>query len=145
MTTWTSAITEDPSHDERPVPPSEDGASSSGPWLTLEEFEDAVGDALDLVPVALMDQLDNVVFLVEEEPPPEDPELLGVYDGVPLTERDLSWGGTLPDRITIFSGPLQRMCQDREELLDEIAVTVVHEIAHHFGIDDETLHDLGWG
>lgn len=145
MTTWTSAITEDPSHDERPVPPSEDGAPSSGPWLTLEEFEDAVGDALDLVPVALMDQLDNVVFLVEEEPPPEDPELLGVYDGVPLTERDLSWGGTLPDRITIFSGPLQRMCQDREELLDEIAVTVVHEIAHHFGIDDETLHDLGWG
>ena len=145
MTTWTSAITEDPSHDERPVPPSEDGAPSAGPWLTLEAFEDAVGDALDLVPVALMDQLDNVVFLVEEEPPPEDPELLGVYDGVPLTERDLSWGGTLPDRITIFSGPLQRMCQDREELLDEIAVTVVHEIAHHFGIDDETLHDLGWG
>ena len=145
MTTWTSAITEDPSHDERPVPPSEDGAPSSGPWLTREEFEDAVGDALDLVPVALMDQLDNVVFLVEEEPPPEDSELLGVYDGVPLTERDLSWGGTLPDRITIFRGPLVRMCEDREHLLDEIAVTVVHEIAHHFGIDDAALHELGWG
>jgi len=144
VTTWTSAITEDPSHDERPRPPPGGGAPSAGPWLTLEEFEDAVGDALDLVPVALMDQLDNVVFLVEEEPPPEDPELLGVYDGVPLTERDLSWGGTLPDRITIFSGPLQRMCQDREELLDEIAVTVVHEIAHHFGIDDNRLTELGW-
>ncbi len=120
--------------------PGEDPAS-----LSMTEFEEAVGDALDLVPVELMDQLDNVVFLVEEEPPPEDPELLGVYDGVPLTERDLSWGGTLPDRITIFRGPLVRMCEDREHLLEEIAVTVVHEIAHHFGIDDEALHELGWG
>ena len=92
-----------------------------------------------------MDRLDNVVFLVEDEPPADDPELLGVYDGVPLTERDTFWGGTLPDRITIFSGPLQRMCHDRDELLDEIAITVVHEIAHHFGIDDDTLHELGWG
>ncbi|WP_237565749.1 metallopeptidase family protein [Ornithinimicrobium cerasi] len=113
--------------------------------LTHEEFEEAVGDALDLVPVELMDQLDNVAFFVEQEPPPEDPELLGVYDGVPLTERDHGWGGHLPDRIIIFSGPLQRMCEDREELLEEIAVTVVHEIAHHFGIDDDTLHKLGWG
>ena len=92
-----------------------------------------------------MDQLDNVVFLVEDEPPEDDPELLGVYDGTPLTERDQAWGGAMPDRITIFRGPLLRMCEDREELLDEIAVTVVHEIAHHFGIDDQRLHDLGWG
>ena len=113
--------------------------------VTPEEFEELVADALDEVPPDLLDLLDNVVFLVEDEPPPEDPELLGVYDGVPLTERDLSWGGTVPDRITIFRGPLLRMCEDREELLDEIAVTVVHEIAHHFGIDDERLHDLGWG
>ena len=113
--------------------------------MSRDEFEEAVGDALDLVPDRLMDQLDNVVFLVEDEPPPEDPELLGVYDGVPLTERDLAWGGHVPDRITVFRGPLLRMCQDRDELLEEIAVTVVHEIAHHFGIDDERLHDLGWG
>lgn len=113
--------------------------------MSRDEFEEAVGDALDLVPDRLMDQLDNVVFLVEDEPPPEDQELLGVYDGVPLTERDLAWGGHVPDRITVFRGPLLRMCQDREELLEEIAVTVVHEIAHHFGIDDERLHDLGWG
>lgn len=113
--------------------------------MTRPEFEEAVGDALDLVPTELMDQLDNVVFLVEDEPPEDDPELLGVYDGTPLTERDQAWGGAMPDRITIFRGPLQRMCEDREELLDEIAVTVVHEIAHHFGIDDERLHDLGWG
>ncbi|MDO5741084.1 MAG: metallopeptidase family protein [Ornithinimicrobium sp.] len=113
--------------------------------MSREEFEEAVGDALDLVPSQLMDQLDNVAFFVEDEPSAEEPELLGVYDGVPLTERAMSWGGGMPDRITIFSGPLQRMCQDREELLDEIAVTVVHEIAHHFGINDDTLHDLGWG
>lgn len=113
--------------------------------MTREEFEEAVGDALDLVPTGLMDQLDNVVFLVEDEPPAEDPELLGVYDGIPLTERDLSWGGSVPDRITVFRGPLVRMCDSREELLDEIAVTVVHEIAHHFGIDDDRLHELGWG
>ncbi|MBR7743164.1 metallopeptidase family protein [Phycicoccus sp. BSK3Z-2] len=93
-----------------------------------------------------MRMLDNVVFLVEDEPPPEDPELLGVYDGVPLTERGDLWAaGALPDRIVLFRGPLARMCHDIEELTDEIAVTVVHEIAHHFGIEEEALHDLGWG
>lgn len=129
----------------RPPP---DPAPAEGAALELmsqEEFEAAVGEALDLVPPALMDMLDNVVFLVEGEPSAEDPELLGVYDGTPLTERDGAWGGHLPDRITIFAGPLTRMCADREELLEEIAVTVVHEIAHHFGIEEERLHDLGWG
>jgi predicted Zn-dependent protease with MMP-like domain len=109
------------------------------------EFEDAVGDALDEVPSELMALLDNVVFLVEDEPPAGDPDLLGIYDGTPLTERGDGWAGALPDRITIFRGPLSRMCEDREELLDEIAITVVHEIAHHFGIDDARLHELGWG
>ena len=89
--------------------------------------------------------LDNVVFLVEDEPPADEPDLLGIYDGTPLTERGDAWAGSLPDRITIYRGPLQRMCEDRDELLDEIAITVVHEIAHHFGIDDDRLHDLGWG
>jgi predicted Zn-dependent protease with MMP-like domain len=109
------------------------------------EFEDAVADSLDHVPPELMALVDNVVFLVEDEPPPDEPELLGLYDGVPLTERDDGWGGNLPDRITLYRGPLMRMCESREELLDEIAVTVVHEIAHHFGIDDDRLHALGWG
>lgn len=109
------------------------------------EFEEAVGDALDAVPQELMNLLDNVVFFVEDEPPADDPDLLGIYDGTPLTERGDAWAGALPDRITIFRGPLSRMCEDREDLLDEIAVTVVHEIAHHFGIDDARLHDLGWG
>ena len=113
--------------------------------MGTQEFEEAVGDALDEVPAELMALLDNVVFLVEDEPPAEDPDLLGVYDGTPLTERGDGWAGALPDRITIFRGPLTRMCEDRDELLDEIAVTVVHEIAHHFGIDDTRLHALGWG
>jgi len=113
--------------------------------MDAAEFEDAVGDALDEVPSELMALLDNVVFLVEDEPPADDPDLLGLYDGTPLTDRGDGWAGALPDRITIFRGPLSRMCEDREELLDEIAVTVVHEIAHHFGIDDARLHALGWG
>ena len=113
--------------------------------MGAQEFEEAVGDALDEVPPELMALLDNVVFLVEDEPPAEDPDLLGIYDGTPLTERGDGWAGALPDRITIFRGPLSRMCEDRDELLDEIAVTVVHEIAHHFGIDDVRLHALGWG
>ena len=113
--------------------------------MEAAEFEDAVGDALDEVPAELMALLDNVVFLVEDEPPADDPDLLGIYDGTPLTERGDAWAGALPDRITIFRGPLARMCEDREELLDEIAVTVVHEIAHHFGIDDARLHQLGYG
>ncbi|HEV7147481.1 MAG TPA: metallopeptidase family protein [Pedococcus sp.] len=110
-----------------------------------EQFDDAVGDALDAVPSELMALLDNVVFLVESEPPPQDPQLLGLYEGTPLTERGDAWAGALPDRITLFRGPLMRMCADRAELLEEIAITVVHEIAHHFGIDEARLHDLGWG
>ena len=113
--------------------------------MSREDFEVAVGDALDEVPPQLMDLLDNVVFLVEDEPPDDDPDLLGVYDGVPLTERDDLFGAPMPDRITIFRGPTLRMCQDRDEVIDEVAVTVVHEIAHHFGIDDAKLHALGWG
>ena len=113
--------------------------------LTTEEFDVAVGDALDAVPADLLDLMNNVVFLVEDEPPLDDPELLGLYDGTPLTERYEGWAaGALPDRITIFRGPTLRMCRTREEVLDEVSVTVVHEIAHHFGIDDERLHELGW-
>lgn len=123
----------------------EDTLPEESVQMSREEFEIAVGDALDQVPAQLMDLLDNVVFFVEDEPPADDPDLLGVYDGVPLTERDDMFGGAMPDRITIFRGPTLRMCEDRDEVIDEVAVTVVHEIAHHFGIDDAKLHALGWG
>lgn len=113
--------------------------------MSAEDFEAAVSDALDLVPPELGRLMDNVVVLVEDEPPADDPDLLGLYEGTPLTERDGWWAaGSLPDRITIFRNPTLRMCADSGEVVDEVAVTVVHEIAHHFGIDDERLHDLGW-
>ncbi|QTE31233.1 metallopeptidase family protein [Pengzhenrongella sicca] len=113
--------------------------------MTLAEFEDAVRDALDEIPEELAAQMDNVVVLVEDDPPADDPDLLGVYDGVPLTERGEFWAtGALPDRITIFRRPTLAMCDSREEVVEEVAVTVVHEIAHHFGIDDDRLHELGW-
>ena len=109
-----------------------------------EEFEELVGRALDGVPAELTRLMDNVVVLVEDEAPEDDPDLLGLYDGVPLTERDSSYTFLPPDRIFVFRGPLSRMCESPEELVEEVRITVVHEIAHHFGIDDEALHDLGY-
>ena len=112
--------------------------------IAAEEFEALVGDALDGVPPELAALLDNVVVLVEEEPPAEEPDLLGLYDGIPLTELDSGYTFRAPDRILIFRSPLLEMCETREELTEEIRITVVHEIAHHFGIDDERLHAWGY-
>ncbi len=97
------------------------------PEVTTAEFEEAVSAALDAVPTALMDMLDNVAFFVEQEPSNDQPDdLLGIYEGVPLTERDIGWGAmTLPDRITLFKGPLSRLCESREELEEEINKPVV--------------------
>jgi len=113
--------------------------------LEADEFDEVVADALDSIPAALLDKLNNVVVVVEDEPADANRDLLGVYDGVPLTERDDIYEGQLPDRIVIYRGPLLRMCADRPELVSEITITVVHEVAHHFGIDDDRLHALGWG
>jgi predicted Zn-dependent protease with MMP-like domain len=114
--------------------------------LSDEEFDRAVAAALDTLPPDLARLMDNVVVLVEEEPPEDvDEGTLGLYDGTPLTERGDGWAGSLPDRILIFRGPLLDMCEDAEEVEDEVRITVVHEVAHHFGIDDERLHELGWG
>lgn len=115
--------------------------------MSLAEFEQAVADGLDLIPDELARHIDNVVVLVEDEPPSEveDPDLLGLYEGTPLTERGEWWAaGSLPDRITIFRNPTLRYCSSVEEVVEEVAVTVVHEIAHHFGIEDDRLHELGW-
>ena len=113
--------------------------------VAADEFEQLVAEALDTLPAPLAALMDNVVVLVEAEPPADDPGLLGRYDGIPLTERDSNYTFVLPDRILIFRGPLIRMCRDRAELVDEVRITVVHEVAHHFGIDDVQLHAWGWG
>jgi predicted Zn-dependent protease with MMP-like domain len=113
--------------------------------MTREEFEQLVGDALDRIPVELTRLMDNVAVFVEDEPPAEDPELLGLYEGVPLTERGEWYAGALPDRITIFMGPTLRLCETEDDVVEEVATTVVHEVAHHFGIEDARLHELGWG
>lgn len=114
--------------------------------MTREEFEDAVRDALDQIPAELAEMIDNVVVLVEDEPPDgEERDLLGLYEGTALTERDGWWAaGSLPDRITVFRNPTLAICETVEDVVEEVAVTVVHEVAHHFGIDDERLHELGW-
>ena len=88
--------------------------------------------------------LDNVVVLVEGRHPTE-PDLLGLYEGIALTERDSFYAGALPDTITIYRDALLDMCDSEEQVVDEVAITVIHEIAHHFGIDDDRLHELGWG
>ena len=113
--------------------------------VSQEQFEEAVADALDGVPVELTRLMKNVAIFVEDEPRPGHPGLLGLYIGTPLTERGWSYGGVLPDRILIFRGPLTRLCSDRDELVEQVRITVVHEIAHHFGMSEDRLHELGYG
>lgn len=113
--------------------------------MTPEEFEDHVSEALDRVPAELLDMIENCVVLVEQDPPEGLPGILGLYEGIPLTERNSFYSMALPDRIFIFRNPILGMCFSRAQVVHEIRVTVVHEIAHHFGIGDERLHALGWG
>jgi predicted Zn-dependent protease with MMP-like domain len=112
-------------------------------WPNLHEFEAMVVEQLDLLPDDMVAGLDNVVFLVDETPP-DGETILGVYEGVALTERSDYGYGELPDRIVIYRAPLIDISESLEELKREIHVTLVHEIAHYFGIDDEQLHALGW-
>jgi predicted Zn-dependent protease with MMP-like domain len=113
--------------------------------VPLERFEELVGAALDEVPPKLTALMDNVVVLVEDEPPEGEPGLLGLYEGIALTERGQWYSGVLPDRITLYRLPICAMCRTEEEVVEEVTVTVVHEIAHHFGIGEARLHELGWG
>ncbi|WUH92754.1 metallopeptidase family protein [Streptomyces sp. NBC_00433] len=113
--------------------------------MSREAFEELVGEALDRIPSELTRLMDNVAVFVEDEPPAGEPDLLGLYEGTPLTERGEWYAGVLPDRITVYRGPTLRMCESREDVVAETEITVVHEIAHHFGIDDERLHHLGYG
>jgi predicted Zn-dependent protease with MMP-like domain len=113
--------------------------------VSPDRFEELVGDALDALPPALGGLMDNVAVFVEDD---HEEGLLGLYEGIPLTEREqygVGWGELpLPDRITVFRLPICRHARDEGEVVEEVLVTIVHEVAHHFGIDDDRLTELGW-
>ena len=107
-----------------------------------DAFAGAIRDALDSLPPDLRDALSNVEIVVEEEPPPGK-RLLGLYRGIPLTRRGSGYSGVLPDKISIYRGPIERLAgDDLDRLCEEIRHVVLHEIAHHFGISDERLIEI---
>ncbi|MBW4719593.1 metallopeptidase family protein [Saccharothrix obliqua] len=112
--------------------------------MSRQRFEELVSEALDLVPPEFAAAMNNVVVLVEDRHP-DDPGLLGLYHGIALTRRTSDYGGVLPDRVTIYREAILDICRTEDDVVEEVAITVIHEIAHHFGIDDAKLHELGWG
>jgi len=112
--------------------------------MSQDEFELLVSDALDDMPPELAALIDNCVILVEDSPPPDEPNLMGLYDGIQLTERGTGYAGVLPDRIFIYRLPTLAICATADHVREEVHITVVHEIAHHFGIGDARLHELGY-
>ena len=111
--------------------------------MSEQEFEREIEKALGSLPEGLREAVSNVAIVVEQEPPPGQP-LLGLYQGIPLTRRGIGYAGVLPDKITIYRGPLERLYgADRESLRRQIRRVVLHEVAHHFGISDERLEELG--
>ena len=119
--------------------------------VTRAEFEELVADALDSLPEDLASQMSNVDVVVEDEPSremlarlPRGSTLFGLYHGVPLTGRH-RYDGALPDKISIFQGPIERRFRTANGIREQVRRTVIHEIAHHFGIGEERLHELGWG
>jgi predicted Zn-dependent protease with MMP-like domain len=113
-------------------------------YVSRQDFEELVADAIDSLPPELAKLTDNVAIFVEDYPPPGQ-NLLGLYQGIPLTERGFFYAGALPDRITIYRVPTLSISTDVAAVRDQVQMTVVHEIAHHFGIDDDKLHALGYG
>ncbi|WP_067351705.1 metallopeptidase family protein [Microbacterium hydrocarbonoxydans] len=112
--------------------------------MDADAFEALVVDELDRLPDEMVDGLDNVVFVVEDRPEDGSLDLFGLYDGLALTERGQYGMGELPDRIIVYREPHLAAADTEGELRDEVHTTLVHEIAHFFGIDDEQLHELGW-
>ena len=113
--------------------------------VSPERFEQLVAAAIDAIPEELASHIKNVAIFIEDEAPPGDPYLLGLYEGVPLTRRDCWYVAAMPDRIRIFRIPILQMCSTQADVVREVYITVVHEVGHHFGIDDDRLHELGVG
>ncbi len=107
-----------------------------------ERFEDMVGEALDGLPAGLRRVMRNVAVTVDHDTGPTG--LLGLYRGVPLTSRTSHYSGVLPDRIIIYRQAICAICRNEDEVVEQVRRTVVHEVGHHFGIDDWRLHELGW-
>ena len=105
-------------------------------------FEEMVATALDSLPAELGRLMSNVAVTVEHGPGP--PGLLGLYEGIPLTSRTTQYAGVLPDRITIYRQAICAICRTEDEVASEVRRTVIHEVGHHFGIDDDRLDELGW-
>jgi predicted Zn-dependent protease with MMP-like domain len=112
--------------------------------LSPDEFEKIVIDELDELPDEMVDGLENLVFVTEDRPADGSLDLLGLYEGTALTDRDQYGFGELPDRIILYREPLLAVAETLDELRDEIHITLVHEIAHYYGIDDDQLHEMGW-
>jgi predicted Zn-dependent protease with MMP-like domain len=110
--------------------------------MSIEQFEGLVTDALDGIPADLGANMENVAVVVDEESPPGP--LLGLYEGIPLTKRGNSYMASVPDRITIYMATICSSCTTTQEVVDLVRKTVIHEIGHHFGIDDRRLKELGW-
>lgn len=108
-----------------------------------DQFQDLVAEALDGLPTWVLERLDNVEVLVRDQPPPDQPNLLGLYEGIPLTNRTSGYFGVLPDRITLFRSTIESVARDEQDLKRVIHGTVVHEVAHFFGISDDRLRELG--
>ncbi len=104
-------------------------------------FEEMVSEALDTLPPELAKVMRNVVVVVEDG---DDPHLLGLYQGIPLTERLSDYSAAMPDKITIYRVAICAQCDTEDDVVHEVRTTVVHEVGHHFGIDDARLHELGW-
>lgn len=111
--------------------------------LSSARFERLVAEVIDALPPELGRMMENVAVVVEDRHPTED--LLGLYEGVPLTERETYGVFEMPDKISVYRLPLCEMCRDETELVSEIEITVIHEVAHHFGIADDSLQAMGWG
>lgn len=119
--------------------------------VARDEFEELVADALETIPARFRRAMDNLVILVEDEPSREllaemdirpPGTLLGLYTGTPLTGRGWDYGNTLPDRILLFQGPIERISRDRDRLVDAIAETLIHEIGHYFGMSEAQIADV---
>jgi len=110
--------------------------------MSIEQFEELVTDALDGIPADLGANMENVAIVVDDLSPPGP--LLGLYEGIPLTQRGNSYSASVPDRITIYMATICGSCQTTQEVVERVRKTVIHEIGHHFGIDDQRLEELGW-